>query len=107
MENMLTVIPRETTELLRENNQLRQRVRALEEQAAEREQRVAALESELRIKNPIVHKWFARHREGQDRSRWHEELRADILTAGQVAVILFAVAYVAQTIFWRVTGMGA
>lgn len=105
MQNQIALIPPEQAALVREKMALLQRVRALEEEATAREKRVAELEDELRRKRPIVHKYFAGHMDGWDRSRWHADLRADIVTAGKVAAVLFTIAYVAQSIFWRVTGL--
>lgn len=94
------MISRETQELLRENNALRQRVRALEARLEEEQSRSA-------VYAKVAHKHFGDRLSGYACRRWHEDLREDIRTAGKVAAGMIAVAFVAWNVFMRIWGLGA
>lgn len=94
------MISRETQELLRENNALRQRVRVLEARLEDEHGRSATYQA-------VAHKHFAERMRGYDARNWHAELREDIRTAGKVAAGMIAIAFVAWNVFMRIWGLGA
>ena len=92
------MVSRETQELLKENNALRQRVRMLEAQLEDERSRKDAYAH-------VAHKHFAERLRGYGRRVWHAELREDIRTAGKVAAETIGVAFVAWNVFMRIWGL--